>query len=194
MNQDVKDVIITILSVVGWEADQIASLAKDYKVPVKLRSIMSQICGAGLHSIRSLFNDVLENLDVKGLYVLSDFDINLDENHMWLSYAALINCNLLIDGFYVTLEPGLKGLTTNTYIETEKVNKKALGKLKELIKTVEIPDEFSDLDHYAFEIEEDEENWTFTIDFSAESLTHLPSVKRISEFVEQILRKVGITR
>ena len=191
-NQDVKNAIISILDVVGGKGQRIINLSKEYKVPVKLVTVMSLIFRAGFDSIYTLFNKVLENLEVKGLYTLEDFGIDLDENYMWFFYAALVGCNLLIDGFYIDLKPGLKRLTTNSYIEVKKVNSKVLGKLKKLVQSVEVPEEFDEIEDYNIEIEEDEEFWTLKIDCTAESLNYLPSVNRISEFVEQVFKKAGI--
>ena len=192
-NLDVENAIISILDVVGREEQWIINLSKDYKVPVKLTTVMSHIFFAGFHSMRTIFNEVLENLEVKGLYTLSDFDIDLDENYMWLSYAALRGCNLLIDQIDITLKSGLKGLTTHSYIEVKKVNNKVLGKLKELVESIEIPPrEFGDVTDYKIEVEEDDEFWHLRIDFTDESLSYLPSVKGISKFVERIFKKAGI--
>lgn len=190
--QDVKDVIITLSDVVGRHASAIINLSKEYKVPMKLKAVVYHTLGAGFNSIYSLFNEILENLKVKGLYALGDFDVNLDENYMFFSYDALVGCNLQIDGFYVTLEPGVTTLTTNSYIEVKKVNKKVLGKLKKLIRSAEVPEEFDELDGYDIEIEEGEEFWALRIDCTAESLNYLPSVNRISEFVDQVFETAGM--
>ena len=190
--QDVKDAIISMLDVVGGHARAIINLSKEYKVPVELKTLISHTFGAGFNSIYSLFNEILENLEVKGLYTLGDFDVNLDENYIFFSYDALVGCNLQIDGFYVTLEPGVKTLTTNSYIEVKKVNNIVLGKLKKLVRSVEVPEEFDELEDYSIEIEEDEEFWTLKIDCTAESLGYLPDVNRMSEFVEQIFKKAEI--
>ena len=190
--QDVKNAIVSILDAVGWYGQRVMNLGKEYKVPVKLSTVMSHVFGAGFDSIYSVFNRVLEILEVKGLYTLTDFDIDLDENYMWFSYAALIGCDLQVDALYVDLRPGLKTLTTNSYIEVKEVNNKALKKLEKLVRTVEVPEEFERLEDYNIEIEEDEEFWTLRIDCTDESLNYLPSVKRISEFVAQVFKKAGI--
>ena len=190
--QDVKNAIVSILDVVGRHGRAIMNLSKEYKVPVKLNTVMYHVFGAGFQSTYSLFDKILEILEVKGLCVLSDFDIDLDENYMWFSYDALVGCNLHIDGFYVDLRPGVKTITTRSYIEVEKVNDKVLRKLKELVGSVEVPEEFGDLEDLNIEIEEDEEFWTLIIVCTDESLSYLPSVSRISEFVERIFKKAGI--
>lgn len=192
-NLDVENAIVSILDVVGRVGRGIINLSKDYKVPVKLTTVMSHIFFAGFHSMRAIFNEVLENLEVKGLYTLGDLDTDLDENYMWLSYAALRGCNLLIDQIDITLKSGLKGLTTHSYIEVKKVNNKVLGKLKELVESIEIPPrEFGDVTDYKIEVEEDDEFWHLRVDFTDESLSYLPSVKGISKFVERIFKKAGI--
>ena len=189
--QDIKNTITGILDVMGHRCQSIINLSKEYKVPVKPSTVMFHVIEVGLHSVYVLFNKVLENLGVKGLYTLGDFDVDLDENHMWFSYDALVGCNLQIDGFYVDIGPGLKTLTTTSYIEVKKVDDKVLGKLKKLVQSVEVPEEFGELEDYNIEVEE-EEFWTLRIDCTAESLGYLPSVKRISEFVEQVFKKAGI--
>jgi len=109
-------------------------LGKEYKVPTKLSMVMSHVFSAGFNSLHALFNEILEHLEVKGLYTLGDFDTDLDERYMWFSYDALVGCDLRVDNFYVTLESGHTTLTTNSYIEVEKTSNKAIAKLKKLIK------------------------------------------------------------
>ena len=192
--QDAKNAIASILDVVGREGQRIINLGKEYKVPVKLITVMYHMFDAGFSSINNLFNNVLESLEVKGLYTLSDFDVNLDENYMMFYYAALVGCNLQIDGFYITLEPGLKTLTTNSYIDVKQVKSEVLSRLKKFTRSVEVPEEFGELEGYNIEIEENEEFLTLRIECTAESLNYLPSINRISKFVEQIFEKAGIKR
>jgi len=191
---DVENAIISILDVVGKEGQWIINLSKDYKVPVKLTTVMSHIFSAGFHSMRAIFNEVLENLEVKGLYTLGDLDTDLDENYVWLHFDALVGCTLQIDGFSVVLEPGLKTLSATSYIEVKDVSNEALGKLKKLVKSDEVLEEFGalELEDYSMEIEGDEEFCTLVIHCWAESLSYLPSIKRLSRFVEKLFKKAGI--
>ena len=193
-NQDVEDVIISILDAVGMGASRIINLSKEYKVPVNLVSVIRQILDA---SICSLSNEVLEKLEVKGLCRLEDFDIDIDLKHMWFYYSVLTD-KLQIDTFHLEIHPGLKYLDTKSYIDVEKVDSKALDKLYDLVESVEVPEEFGLLEDYLIPAkikinEEDEELWNLEVDcVAAASLNYLPSLKRISEFVEQIFKKVGI--
>jgi hypothetical protein len=191
-NQDVKNAIVGILDLVGQQHQRIINLGKEYKVPVKLNTIISHALFTGFNSTYLLFNKILENLEVKGLYTLSDLDIDLDEDYMWFHYVALVGCNLQIDEFSVILKPGLRILRTVSHIEVEKVSNKILRKLKKIAPKVELPEEFHELDDYNIEIQEDEEFWRIEIDCTAESLVYLPSVNRISEFVVQLFKKAGV--
>jgi hypothetical protein len=186
--QDVKDSIISILDIVGSQAGRIINLSKEYKVPMELLNVLAHMFDASFHVIPSLFNKILEILKVKGLYTLEDFGIDLDENTMWFFYAALLDCNLQINNFYVQINPGLKYLDTKSYIDFEKVNDKSLEKLDKLIESVKVPEEFYELEDYKIEIDED----GLKIECTAESLSYLPSVKKLSEFVKQIFKKAGI--
>lgn len=190
--QDLENTIVTILDVVGSEGQWIINLSQEYKVPVKLDTVMFHMLDAGISSIYSLFNNVLEKLGVKGLYVLEDLEVDLDEDYIFLIYDALAGCNLHIDCFDLTLKSGLKTLSTRSLIKVEKINKQTLEKLKELVRSVAEPEEFVDLEDYHIEIEEDEEFWTLRIDCMAEALDYFPSVKRISKFVGQLFKKAGV--
>ena len=192
-NQNVEDVIISILDVVGRSTWKIINLSKKYKVPVKLVTMISDIFDAGNNVIYGLYEEVLENLEFnKGLYTLQDLGIDLEENVMWFYYVALEGCNLKIVSFHLEIRPGLKYLDTESYIDVEKVNDEVLGKLEKLIKSIEVPEEFYDLEDYEIKIGGDEEFLTLKIDCVADSLNYLPSLNIISEFVEQIFKKAGI--
>jgi hypothetical protein len=193
--RDIKKAIVDILDVVGHESQWIINLGKEYKVPVKLNTVMAHMLDASHTSIYSLFNEILERLEVKGLYVLEDLDIDLDKNYMFFSYTALRGCDLRIEEFHITLDPGLKTLTTTSYIEVKKVNKQVLGKLKELVQSVEVSEELgelSDLEDYNIKIEEGEEFWYLKIECTGESLDCLPSVSKVSKFVERVFKEAGI--
>lgn len=193
---DVEDAIINLLDVVGIESQTILNLSKEYKIPIKLAGVISHIFFAGFRSLRALFNEILENLEVKGLYTLSDFDVDLDENYMWFHYDALVGRNLQIDSIDVALKPGLKSLSTTSYIEAKKLDSEVLGNLKKLIQSDAVREEFEslELEDYNIEIEEEEESWILTIDCREESLSYLPSVNRMSKFVEQIFKKAGVEK
>jgi hypothetical protein len=189
--QDVNSIVVSILDAVSQQSRGILNLSKEYKMPVELNTVMFHLFDAGFTAIYSLFNEVLEKLEVKGLYVLEDFEAKLDEDYIFFAYSALVGCNLHIDSFYLTID-GLKTLTTNSLIDVKKVSRQALGKLKELVQNIVEPEEFVDLEDYNIEIEEEEEFWTLKIDCMAESLDYLPSVKQVSRFVERIFKKAGI--
>ena len=194
--QDVKDVIVAILSAVGSCGTSIMNLGKEYKVPVKLDNVMCQILDAGFEMMDRLSNQVLERLEVKGLYVLGDVEIDFDENDLWLQYNAMRGCNLKIDEFCVWIGR-LVTLRTSSYIEVKKADSRALTKLQKVVQNVEAREEFSGLDidedeEINIKIEEDEEFWTLVIEGTVGSFGNLPSVKRIAKFVEQIFRKARI--
>jgi hypothetical protein len=135
-------------------------------------------------------------LEVKGLYVLGDVEIDFDENDLWLQYNAMRGCNLKIDEFCVWIGR-LVTLRTSSYIEVKKADSRALTKLQKVVQNVEAREEFSGLDidkdeEINIKIEEDEEFWTLVIEGTVGSFGNLPSVKRIAKFVEQIFRKARI--
>jgi len=140
-------------------------------------------------------------MDAKGLYILEDFEVNLDENYMRLFYSALAGCNFKIDAFDITIQNGSKRLTTFTYIEAEENRKSALDSLKRYIQTIpwdvdQLPEELEYFEEYLeefnIEIIEGEELWTLQIDCIADSFDDLPSIKRMSRFVEQIFKRFKI--
>lgn len=189
----IQETIISILKAVGMESRWIIDLRKDYEVPVNLTNVVTHVVSAAFHSL-SLFNKILEKMEVKGLYRLEDFDFNLDKNYMLFYYSALAGCNLKIDAFDVTIQPGFKSLTTYSYIEVGKANKGILGDLKRFIQTVQVPEEFDYLEDYDIEIIEEETFWILQINCTADSFDNLLSIKEISRFVGQVFKKVGIKK
>lgn len=198
--EDVQDAIKDMLEIISMNSRWVTNLKDNYKVPVGLRNVLAHIIGVAFHSL-SLFNKVLEKMDVKGLYTLEDFEVDLDENYMWLFYDALAGCHLKVDAFDITIKPGLKRLTTFTYIEVRKNSKRLLEDLKKFIQNIQasaefdqIPEEFEYLEDYDIEIIEEGELWTLQIDCIADSFDNLPSIRRISRFIEQIFKKFKIKK
>lgn len=189
--ENIQDTIKSILEIISMNSRWITNLRNDYKVSVNLKNVLTHIIYAAFHSL-SLFNNVLEKMDVKGLYTLEDFEFDLDENYMWLNYSALADCDLKIDTFDITIRPGLKTLTTYSCIEAGKANQRILEDLKSFIQTIQVPAEFEYLEDYNIEIIEEEEFWTLKIDCTADSFNNLPSIKRISRFVDLIFKKFKI--
>lgn len=194
-NEDVQDAIKELLETIGMESRWIMKQKDDYKVPVNLKRVLSDIIHAAYHSL-GLFNEVLEKLDVKGLYKLEDFEFNLDERYMRFFYDAVTD-DLKIHAFDIILQNGSKHLTTFTYIEVGENEKRALESLKDYIQAIlgeldQLPEEFEYAEDYNIEIIEEEELWTLQIDCIADSFDDFPSIKRMSNFVKQIFKKVGI--
>jgi len=196
---DVKQTISDILYVMGLKSQSIIYTNKEYKVPVKLTTIILDLFDAGFKTTHSLFNVVLEKLGVKGLFTLDDFDIKLDENHMWLLYIALEGCGLCVDEFDVTIGPGTMRLTATSFIDTENVSSEALEKLKGIVHNIEEegkpnpPKEFYELEEYSIEIEEEEDSWALKFDCYA-SFDSSPKISTISKYFERIFKRAGITR
>jgi len=199
-DKGVQDAIKDILEIISMNSRWITNLKDGYKAPVNLKNVLAHIIDAAFHSL-SLFNKVLEKMDAKGLYILEDFEVNLDENYMRLFYSALAGCNFKIDAFDITIQNGSKRLTTFTYMEAEENRKSALDSLKRYIQTIpwdvdQLPEELEYFEEYLeefnIEIIEGEELWTLQIDCIADSFDDLPSIKRMSRFVEQIFKRFKI--
>ncbi|MEM2888127.1 MAG: hypothetical protein QXR42_01440 [Candidatus Bathyarchaeia archaeon] len=188
---DIQKTIMSILEAICNLSRWVIGLKKDYEVPVNLTNVMSHIIYAAFHS-SMLFNKILEKMDVKGLYTLGDLEFDLDENSMLFYYDALAGSSLYIDAFGLTIQPGLKTLTTYSHIDIEKLDKQILEKLKHLVNNFELPEEFDCLEDYDIEIEGEEEFWTLKIDCTADSLHSLPSIREISQLVGQLFGRVGI--
>jgi hypothetical protein len=190
--QDTKETIVSILDVVSREIHSLERLSKEYKAPVKLEWVLADMLNAGSHTI-GLFNEILEKLEVKDLYALEDFELNPDEDYIYFAYAALEGNNLQVTSFALWMN-GLTTLRTESVIVTEKVNKQSLDKLKEVVKDDLIaPGTFRYLEDYTIDIDyEDDELWNLIIECTAVSIDHLPSIKQVSRFVKQILKKAGI--
>jgi hypothetical protein len=190
--QDTKETIVSILDVVSREIHSLERLSKEYKTPVKFEWVLEDLLIAGSHSIY-LFNEILEKLEVKDLYVLMGFEFNHDEHYVYFHYAALKGTNLQVTSFALWMN-GLTTLRTESLIETEKVNKQSLDKLKEVVKDhLTEPNTFGNLEGYTIDIDyEDDEMWNLIIECTAVSIDHLPSIKQVSRFVKQVFKKAGI--
>lgn len=192
-NQDAKEAVLSLLDIVSRQSARIKNTTKGYRMPLNLTTVVAHIFHNGLLAI-DLFNNVLEDLEVKGLYVLEDLDYDLDERYLWFYYAALEGCNLRVDAFDIALRPGSATLGARSYIKAEEVDAKAQIKLRKLAQDPgELPIEFDELDGFHIEVDnEGEEFWTLMIDCTAESFSYLPSVDEISRFVERTFAKAGI--
>jgi len=190
--KDVEGITARILDVVGTHAQSIIALTKEFKVPMKLGSIISLLLETGFSTIYLVFNEVLEILGVKGLYTIDDLGFNIDEHDLWFHCCALKGCNLQVDDFFIHLEPGGETLTTYSYIEIKNASKEELKKLKNLIRQIEAPEEFDEVDSFEATIEEAEGLLTLRIDLIAESIVYLPKINEISRFAKQTFEQVGI--
>ena len=122
-----------------------------------------------------------------------DMEIDLEEVSMHFHYSSSEGCDLRIDEFSVAVDPGGKTLRTYSIIAVKKVGKQTLKKLKEIIKNIETPEGFDELEDYDFTIDDsDDEYWQLEIGCEAEHLSDFPSLDIISKTVEKIFKKAGI--
>ena len=191
-NKDVKQVISVILHEICQKSSSIITLGKDYKGDLKLGQIMFFILSTGVEAIQLIFNNVLEKMGVKGLYLVDDFGYNLEKHDLWLHCVGFERSNLAVDAFHIHLKSDSGGptLETYSYIEIEKINSEKLEKLKKLIEQVDLPVEFCDIDNIDLIIDENEERVTLQINLEAESLDDLPSLKVISRLISKSLGKL----
>ena len=123
--KDIIEIINEIIEAISYESRWIINTSKEYKVPVDLINVVSHLFDAGIHSTNSLFNDILERLEAKDLFVHDFMEINLDEKSMWILFVALRGCDLYVDEFDVTLT-GLARLTATYLVDIEKGDGTAL--------------------------------------------------------------------
>ena len=191
--RDTAEIINDILSSVSLEAKTLMILAKEYKVPVNLSTIIHNLLYTGAEAIFQIFDKILGILEAKGLYSLEDLEFDARENYLW-AYFASFN-NLYIDTFDVTLKPGLKELRAATIIEN--INAKTLNRLKEIVYNIDeigLPEEFYDLEDYEVEVTEEEGCAEISIDCYAESVIYFPKIPQLSKIVQKILEKAEIEK
>ena len=185
---DVKDAILSILTEIGKSRNPIINLGKEYKVPVKLDTLISDILSEATDY--SINTKVLDYFKARGLYTINDMEIDLEEASLHFHYMA--SQDLCITEFSFAVDPGGKALQTCSIIDVKKVEKRALGKLKEVIKNIKTPEGFSELEDYDFTIDDsDDEYWNLVFECEAENLSDFPSLDTISKTVEEIFKKAG---
>jgi len=149
----------------------------------------------GRQSTDSLFNDLLERFEAKGLFVHNDMDINFDKMSLWISFEALTGCDLYVHSFDISLM-GLVRLEATYHVEIEKVDDLAIRRMRNIVdnvrESIDLPDSFQDLMEFVVDIDEYEESIILGVDITEESLDYLPLVPDISILFKQILDKSGL--
>jgi hypothetical protein len=194
-NQGIEKTVTDILEVLGFEHRNLESLTKEYKLPfLTSRMVFSHFFDAARNSV-GLFNDLLERLGAKGLYLLEDFDYDLEECEFTFSYSALVGNKLSVDSIWVTVEPGLKSLRAESIIDMEKIRQESIEKLKQIAKDFEEPSEFMDLENFDVNVEDEIEGIaSLVIECQAETLEDIPNINVISRVLRKLLKNAGITR
>ena len=194
-NQGVEKTVTDILEVLGFECKNLENLTKEYKLPILTsRMILSHFIGAA-RSFIDLYNDVLERLGVKGLYMFSDFDYDLEGCELTFSYSALVGNKLSVDSIWMTVKPGFKFLRAESILDKEETSQESIEKLKQITKEFEEPSEFMDLATFDVNIEDEIEGMaSLVIECQIETLEDIPNVKVISTVLGKLLKKAGIKR
>lgn len=165
--------------------DMLLKFKRDIKVPINTNSFFYNIFNTYCIIWTNLFSRVLEVLNARGYYVVDDFDIDLNEMNIYITYVALEHTKIPIDAFSILLARGFVHLSTISCIN---LSENEIVKLKERIK--ERVDEFADLLDYRIEIEEGEGFQYLIIDILEEKLEYLPSLQVISLVINKLLSSV----
>lgn len=192
-NKKVNEIVTEIVEVSSLSSRWITNRSEDYRVPVSLTNVISHLLFAGRLSTDSLFNDLLDRFEVKGLFVLSDLDINLDEISMWISFSAMNGCDLHVHSFDISLT-GLARLEATYPMDVKKDADLVFSRLKDIVDNVrdsiELPASFQDMMDFDIDIDkEDENSLTLRVDITEETLDHLPLISDISDLFFKILDK-----
>ena len=189
--QGISQTILDILKVINDDGGWMRQLQKDHKAPVELKRVLAQYLGAALYST-GFFNEILEKLQVKGLFTLQDYEFDLEQNTFTFNYATSGGSNFFMDQFFLTLESGLKSLRIYKLIEVAKVTEKSLEKLEQLAEEFEAPTEFNDLEECSVIVEADPDYWNVIINCEAESFEYFPKMKQLSRVMQRLLKNAGI--
>jgi hypothetical protein len=196
-DKEINQILNEIIEAVCFKSGWITQLSEEYKVPIKLLNVVWHLLEAGIQSTNALFNNILERLDAKGLFIQDDISIDLDEGYTWINFVALRGSKLYIESFDVTIT-ALVRLTVSHLVEMEKIDDTSLSRLYEIAENIhrfeEItpPESFLDLMEFSLDIIEDDEYLELTIDITEESFHYLPMIPDISELFKQILQNAGV--
>jgi hypothetical protein len=192
--KNVNQIVADTLEVIVMESKFLERISKEYKVPITPKMILSHTFDAANRSME-LFNEILEKLDAKGLFMLNDFEFNLDEFSFTFSYASPEGSNTNIHSFGLTLEPGVKVLRADSIIEVSKVGEAALEKLEKIVQDFaeQGHEEFEGVETYDIDVEQDDPEFAhLVITCEAETLENFPSVKALSQIIGKLFKKSGI--
>ncbi|MHA1409541.1 MAG: hypothetical protein ACTSQY_04355 [Candidatus Odinarchaeia archaeon] len=196
-DKEIGVVVNELIEAVCFNSSWITKLSEEYKVPINLLNVVWHLLKAGIHSTNVLFNNILERLDAKGLFIQDDIIIDLDEGYTWIHFAALRGSKLYIESFDVTIT-ALVRLTASHLVEMEKIDDASLSRFYEIVEDVHLfeeikpPESFHDLMEFSLDITEDDEYLEMTIDITEESFHYLPPISDISELFKQILKNAKV--
>jgi hypothetical protein len=192
--QDVNQTVTDTLEVMVMESKFLENISKEYKVLITPKMILSHTFDAARRSME-LFNEILEKIEAKGLFMLEDFEFNLDEFSFTFTYAALEGSNTNVYSFCLTLESGVKTLRADSIIEVSKVGEEALENLEKVVQDFveQGHEEFEGVETYDIDVEQDDPEFAhLVITCVAETLENFPSVKELSQIIGKLFKKSGI--
>lgn len=196
-DKEIKEIINEIIEVISHESGWLLNISKEYKVPIRLTNVLSHLLHVGVQSTNSLFNDILERLEAKGLFCASDMEIDLDEMSIWVYFDALRGCDLYVHSFDLTLT-GLQRLTATYLVDVDKVDDDAVDRIIDFDQVIgwkeglELPESFHDVMDSSIAVVDVNEFLRLNIDITEEFINYLPTIPDISEVFKRILEKAGV--
>jgi hypothetical protein len=157
-------------------------------------------------NLNSILNDALENYPTFA-YNVRDFLTKLKAEGSFSIDSANVEWDIEKDFFSVILcpqsagynfyminvrkEDGRYNLGTYTTVEIEETKDGSFDRLEEVAESIDCP---FDVDDWRVDADNsDEERFGLSIEYWADSLEDLPSLKKANEFIKQILKKARVT-
>ena len=194
---DIEDIINEIIEMISFRSGHLINISKEYRIPIRLGNVLFHLLDAGFQSTKSLFNDILDRLEAKGLFTASDMEFDLDEMRIWVYFEAFRDCELYVDSFDLTLT-GLQRITATYLVDVEKVDDATVDRIIDIAQDIgwseglELPESFYDIMDSSIDVVDEDEFLRLNIDITEENINYLPTIPDISEVFKQIMEKAGV--
>ncbi|MCW3994525.1 MAG: hypothetical protein NWE98_00040 [Candidatus Bathyarchaeota archaeon] len=189
---DYKTISNCILETVSAREYDITQLREMPGAEDNLRSILNEALET-YPNFAYRVRELLTKLKAKGLFSIDPANVewDIEEDFFSVIFSPESSADYDFDMINVRKEKdGRYNLGTYTYVEIEETKDNSFGELVKASKSTDCP---FYVDEYSIDAYDNEEFCTLSIEYWAESLEDLPSLKKADRFIKQILKRANVT-
>lgn len=185
-NLSVEECIEIMARMIAVSSTWIEHVKSKFKVPVDFAMVLSNLIIAGFLSFTLLCDELLSIIGASGYFSLENFELDIDENRVWLKFVPLEGSNLPIDYLEISFGRGPVYMEVGRHLE---LTPEEIEEVRKFIN--DYSRDLKTIHEFDLILAQEEDTYLLILSCIREHFNDLPNIKDFISIINDILRRIS---